>query len=72
MIGHMKADGLLVRNWLKGEIGDALHAVLCGARHNLRMILAQLRVLFVAFIDWLVGSIVVEPANPLRRTAAAN
>lgn len=28
VIGHMKADGLLERNWLMGELGDALHAVL--------------------------------------------
>lgn len=50
MIGHMKADGLLGRNWLKGALGDAMHAVLCGAGHNLRMILAHLRVLFCAFV----------------------
>lgn len=54
MIGHMKADGLLGRNWLKGAIGDAVHAVLCGAGHNLRMILRHLRVLYCAFIAWLI------------------
>ena len=43
MIGHMKADGLLDRNWLKGALGDAMHAILCGAGHNLRKILARLR-----------------------------
>lgn len=42
-IGHMKADGKLGRNWLKGALGDAIHAVLCGAGHNLRMILRRLR-----------------------------
>lgn len=36
MIGHMKADGHLARNWLKGAEGDAL---LCGAGQNLPMIL---------------------------------
>lgn len=50
MIGHMKSDGLLARNWLKGATGDALHAILCGAGHNLRMILAHLRVLYCLFI----------------------
>ena len=45
-IGHMKTDGLLARNWLKGSEGDAIHAVLCGAGHNLRLILAHLRVLW--------------------------
>ncbi|KVM61424.1 transposase [Burkholderia ubonensis] len=45
-IGHMKADGKLDRNWLKGALGDAMHAVLCGAGHNLRMILRKLRLLY--------------------------
>lgn len=45
MIGHMKNEGLLRRNWLHGSLGDALHAVLCGAGHNLRMILRKLRLL---------------------------
>ena len=42
-IGHMKADGKLDRNWLKGAIGDAMNAVLCGAGHNLRLILNKLK-----------------------------
>ena len=42
-IGHMKSDGKLDRNWLKGALGDAIHAVMCGAGHNLRMILRKLR-----------------------------
>lgn len=33
-IGHMKMDGRLGRNPLKGALGDALHALLCGAGHN--------------------------------------
>lgn len=45
MIGHMKNEGLLRRNWLRGSLGDALHAVLCGVGHNLRMILRKLRLL---------------------------
>ncbi|MGF6605943.1 hypothetical protein OKW45_000843 [Paraburkholderia sp. WSM4175] len=35
----MKTDGRLDRNWLKGALADAIHAVLCGAGHNLRTIL---------------------------------
>lgn len=42
-IGHMKSDGKLDRNWLKGALGDAIHAVLCGAGHNLRLIIRKLR-----------------------------
>lgn len=44
-IGHMKMDGRL----LKGALGDALHAVMCGAGHNLRLILAALRLLYARF-----------------------
>lgn len=47
--GHMKADGMPDWNWLKGALGDAIHAVLCGAGHNLRMILRKLR-LFYALV----------------------
>ena len=54
MIGHMKSDGLLGKNWLKGELGDAMHAILCGAGHNLRLILAHLRVLLLALLAWLL------------------
>lgn len=50
MIGHMKSGGLLDKNWLTGAKGDALHAILCGAGHNLRMILAHLRVLLFAVL----------------------
>jgi len=44
-IGHMKSDGLLGRNFLKGMQGDAMNALLCGAGHNIRKILARIRVL---------------------------
>lgn len=44
-IGHMKGDGLLGRNFLKGMEGDAINALLCGVGHNLRKILARLRAL---------------------------
>ena len=49
-IGHMKSDGKLDRNRLKGALGDALHAVLCGAGHNLRMILRKLRLLYALIL----------------------
>lgn len=42
-IGHMKSDGRLDRNYLKGRVGDHLHAILCGVGHNLRMILGWLK-----------------------------
>lgn len=42
-IGHMKTEGRLARNPLKGTLGDALHAVLCGAGHNIRLIINRLK-----------------------------
>ena len=43
--GHMKNNGRLGRNFLRGEAGDAINALLCGAGHNLRKILRQLALL---------------------------
>jgi IS5 family transposase len=47
VIGPMKNEGKLRRNWLKGRPRDALNAVLCGAGHDLRMILRSLRLFYV-------------------------
>ena len=41
MIGHMKNDGKLSRNWLKGASGDAHNAILCAAGQNFRKLLMQ-------------------------------
>jgi len=44
-LGHMKSDGLLGRNFLKGVIGDAQNIILYGAGHKMGKILAHLRAL---------------------------
>ena len=41
-IGHMKSEGKLGCNYLKGRLGDHLNAVLCAIGHNLRMILRRM------------------------------
>ncbi|MCL2344387.1 MAG: IS5/IS1182 family transposase, partial [Desulfobulbus sp.] len=38
-IGHCKQDNALDRCWLKGQTGDAVHAVLCAAGYNIRWLL---------------------------------
>ena len=43
VIGHLKADGLLGRNHLKGTEGDQVNVLLSCAGHNLRLILNKLR-----------------------------
>ena len=57
-IGHMKTDGRLTRcTPLKGTLGDALFAVLCGCGHNIRKILAHLRALLAALLASLIQAI---------------
>ena len=50
MIGHMKNDGRLGRNWLKGEQGDRTNVVLSACGQNLRLILAKLAFLCHPFM----------------------
>jgi IS5 family transposase len=45
VIGHMKTDGLLGRNYLRGSLGDKINAILSGAGHNFRYILKKLMLL---------------------------
>ncbi|MFY9512519.1 MAG: IS5 family transposase [Rubrivivax sp.] len=70
-IGHMKMDGRLARNPLKGALGDALHAVMCGAGHNLRMILAALRLYCARFLLSLSALISLLVHNPTSTELAA-
>lgn len=53
VIGHLKSDGLLGRNYLKGRKGDQMNVMLSCAGHNLRLILRRLRV----FCRWLLERI---------------
>jgi len=70
-IGHMKNDGLLGRNFLKGMKGDAMNAFLCGAGHNLRKILAKVRLgLYRWAATWVYGAWWVRLMPCLRLQAA--
>jgi IS5 family transposase len=57
----MNSCGGLDRNPLKGALCDALHAVLCGDGHNIRLLLSLLRLFAVhlgtATLAWLGRSI---------------
>ncbi len=48
VIGHMKNDGRLGRNYLLGREGDRINAILCGAGHNIRKLLRA----FLLFLFW--------------------
>ena len=39
-IGHLKSDHRMDRCWLQGQLGDALHAVLCAAGYNFALVAA--------------------------------
>ncbi|MGE0315540.1 MAG: IS5 family transposase [Lautropia sp.] len=54
-IGHMKNDGRLDQNWLKETLGDTLHAALCGAGHNIRLLLRKLRLLCACSVHQLIA-----------------
>jgi transposase, IS5 family len=56
VIGHMKVDGRLGRNFLAGVRGDAINALLSGAGYNLRLILNHLRRLLRALLFALAGN----------------
>lgn len=45
-IGHLKSEGKMRRNFLKGAIGDVFNALLCGVGHNLRLIARHLTLQF--------------------------
>ena len=50
VIGHMKQDGHLERNALKGAEGDVINVLLCAIGHNLRLLLAWFRKLLLLFL----------------------
>ena len=66
MIGHMKNDGRLDRNYLLGAAGDAINAILAAAGHNLRFILNHLRIILALILAMLLTAI---PPSLRHRTA---
>jgi transposase, IS5 family len=60
VIGHMKTDGRLGRNFLAGVPGDAINALLSGAGYNLRLILNHLSRLLRTLLLLLAAN---EPLN---------
>ncbi|WP_043343289.1 IS5 family transposase [Belnapia moabensis] len=69
-IGHMKTEGRLARCALKGTIGDALYAVLCGCGHNIRKILVYLKALLLALLTSLIHAIARPDHLPVAAHAA--
>ena len=65
VIGHMKADGHLGRNFLAGPTGDAVNPVLAAAGHNLRLLRAWLVGLLAFLLSLLaISNSVAAPRSP--------
>lgn len=62
-IGHMKTDGHLGRNFLKGRYGDQANAVLTAVGYNLRLILNWLRVLLRKILEILLTAFTPTPVG---------
>jgi transposase, IS5 family len=56
VIGHLKAEHRLGRNYLKGRDGDRINAVLAAAGYNFSLLLRWLERLLRALLAMLVGS----------------
>jgi IS5 family transposase len=54
--GHMKSDGHLGRNFLRGTEGDAINLVLAAAGHNLRLLRAWLAWLLACLLNLLTSA----------------
>ena len=50
VIGHAKGEHRMGRNYLAGQQGDAINAVLAAAGYNFRRLLAWLKLLLFAFL----------------------
>lgn len=70
VIGHLKSDGLLERNHLRGVNGDAINVLLAAAGHNLRLLLAWLRLL-CALIAVAISAALGSPHASREPTYAA-
>ena len=54
MIGHVKAEHRMDRNYLKGRDGDCANAILAAAGYNFSLLLRWLEALLRALIQLLV------------------
>ena len=60
VIGHMKEDGRLGRNFLKDRHGDRLNAILAGVGQNVRLLLRWFRLLFCLVLAWLYDAVLLR------------
>ena len=66
-IGHMKTDGCLDRNVLKGQTGDAMNALLAAAGHNMRLILNAIAFWLVRVVNAVIRTTKTAKPNTSQR-----
>jgi hypothetical protein len=69
LIGHMKVDGLMGRNCLKGPASDTIHAILCAAGQSLRLLVRAIADYLVPRYPDLPGMVRVVPIAQIISTA---
>ena len=57
MIGHTKSDRRMDRCWLKGAMGDALHAISCAAGYNIRWLMRAIVRLAAKRLCWALPNV---------------
>lgn len=70
VIGHMKADGKLERNWLAGTHGDAVNVILVAAGHNIRLLLNWLKYFYAFIAAVMSADATTTNDQPCREIAA--
>lgn len=73
-ISHVKHDHRMIRNFLKGEVGDAINALLAASAFNLKKRYNQIRatlkgkaqLIFDLFYHWLWGCLKLQPNTSLQ------
>ena len=65
VIGHMKTDGHMGRNFLKGRSGDHANAILTAVGYNFRLVLRWLRTLLRKIVEAILAALSQPPIpNP--------
>jgi transposase, IS5 family len=68
LIGHTKADHRMDRCWLKGAVGDALHALSCAAGYNIRWLLRAIARLGLGGLFCVLSAVVGYAVTMLQAT----
>jgi transposase, IS5 family len=64
VIGHMKEDGRLGRNFLHSRHGDRLNAILAGVGQNVRLLLRWFELLLRLLLGWLLEACLPRHLSP--------